>query len=366
MTRFELLRWRDMAPGDRAAWAAFRAADRALRSPYFALGWLDAVDAARGDLVVLRGSRNGRPIAFLPVHARAYGLEPAGGPLCDWHGFVAAPDADFSAREALGSRFTNYRFSAAPASDRALTPFTRRRDVSPLIDLSDGFAAYLSPKRGAAPRAVRSWRRGLRKLDQAGKPWRFVLDDPDPEVLGALLRMKSAQLRRTGKTDVLSYRWARRLIECLMDLEDDAFRGMLSSLWIGDRLAAAHLGIRSGPVLHYWAPAHEREFSAYSPGMILMGQLAEHGAADGIAEIDLGPGLYRHKRDLANGAAPLIAGVVHGRSLSGRASAVAHGALRRWERLPLGALTEAPRRILRRSELILARFAPGPEGGAGA
>ena len=60
MTRFDLMKWRDLTAGDRQAWRAFRMADSGLRSPYFDLGWLDAVDRARGDLHVVKASRRGQ------------------------------------------------------------------------------------------------------------------------------------------------------------------------------------------------------------------------------------------------------------------------------------------------------------------
>src|SRR5690349_10248815 len=79
MTSFGVLKWRNLPARDREAWTAFRDARPELRSPYFDLGWLDAVAAARGDLLVLRGARDGRPFAFLPFHPGLLGAaQPAG------------------------------------------------------------------------------------------------------------------------------------------------------------------------------------------------------------------------------------------------------------------------------------------------
>ena len=103
MTRFELLSWRELTPRDRDAWRAFRAADPGLRSPYFDLGWLDAIDRSRGDLRVIRGSGRHGPVAYLPLHPRPFVAEPAGGPFSDWHGFVAA--LGLAHMEALHRRF---------------------------------------------------------------------------------------------------------------------------------------------------------------------------------------------------------------------------------------------------------------------
>src|SRR5262245_60156117 len=104
MTTFTVLRWRDLPARDREAWTAFRAARPELRSPYFDIGWLDAVASARGDLFVLRGSRDGKALAFLPFHPGLLGTaQPAGANFGDWHGFVAEPGARIDALEALSA-----------------------------------------------------------------------------------------------------------------------------------------------------------------------------------------------------------------------------------------------------------------------
>lgn len=360
MTRFELVKWRDLRPLDREAWRAFRAANLALRSPYFDLGWYDALNSARGDLHVLRGTANGAPVAFLPFHPRPFGAEPPGGPFSDWHGFVASPDAIFEAPAALAAGTVNYLFTAAPAGDPGLSAFADGADASHLMDLSQGFELYAKPRAGAAPRAARNWRRGLRKLQEDGREMRFVLDDRNPETLAVLLALKSDQFRRTGHPDRLAYAWSRRLMRAVFDSRNEGFQGLLSSLWIDGVLAAAHLGMRSGGVLHYWLPVFEARFAAYAPGVVLMAEMAREGAAAGVTEIDLGPGDYQHKKELANASAPLISGVVHAASPAGRASRAAHALSRRWSAAPVGPLARLPLKAFRRLTRVFEARAPEP------
>jgi CelD/BcsL family acetyltransferase involved in cellulose biosynthesis len=360
MTCFELVKWRDLSAADRDAWRAFRAASPGLRSPYFDLGWFDALASVRGDLQVIRGKGRHGPTAFLPFHARPLGAEPAGGPFSDWHGFVAEPGTPLDARAALAAGTPNYRFNAAPASDPGFAPLAEARDHSHLMDLTGGFELYAKPKGGSAPKAARNWRRGFRKMEEDGREPRFVLDEHDPEVLTQLLAIKSDQFRRTGHPDRLAYGWSRALMRAVFDSRVDAFTGLLSALYIDGELAAAHLGMRSGGVLHYWMPVFETRFSAYAPGVVLMAEMAREGAAAGVVEIDLGPGDYQHKKELANAGAPLIAGVAHAASLVGGASRLAYGAGRRWSALPLGAAAALPHRISRRLERALEARAPAP------
>jgi CelD/BcsL family acetyltransferase involved in cellulose biosynthesis len=281
MSCFDLVKWRDLSAGDRDAWRAIRAASPSLRSPYFDLGWFDALDRVRGDLQVIRERGPHGATAFLPFHARPVGAEPAGGPFSDWHGFIAEPGTRVDAPKALAAGAPNFRFTAAPTADAGLSPFAETRDHSHLMDLSSGFDAYAKPKTGAAPKAARNWRRGFRKMQEDGRDARFVLDDRNPQVLPALMAMKSDQFRRTGHPDRLAYRWSRELLRTLGGSRSDGFAGLMSSLYIDGELAAAHLGMRSGGVLHYWMPVFDTRFSAYAPGVVLMAEMAREGAAAG-------------------------------------------------------------------------------------
>lgn len=359
-TSYEVLRWGELSAHDRATWAAWREQDRNLRSPFFDLGWLDVLQRCRGDVSVVRIARLGAALGFLPFHAGPYRIRPAGGPFSDWHGFVAAPEESFDVRRAVGAAGALFCFSAAPEGQTLLAEFAEQHAQSHIMDLSDGFAAYAAPPGRAAPRAVRSWRRSVRKLEQDGRELKFVYDDSSPEVLAQLIRLKSAQHRRTGSVDVMSYDWSRRLLSAVHATRSDGFSGLLSSLWIDGELAAAHFGMRSGEVLHYWQPVYRPEFAAYGPGMILMRELAREGAERGLREIDLGPGDYRHKHELANGVAPMIGGAVHAITAAGRLGAAVLGAKARWRRLPVGRFSTLPDRALRRADRVLARFAPAP------
>jgi CelD/BcsL family acetyltransferase involved in cellulose biosynthesis len=324
MTSFDLLRWRDLTPRDREAWRAFRNGNRALRSPYFDLGWCDAVDRARGRPVrpegLERGARGG--VSALPPAAFQRGA--AGGrDLCGLARLRAEPGTALDARAALASGPATLAFSGVPEADPALAPWTQKTGTSHLMDMADGFEAYARPKGRAAPKAIANLRRAGRKLEADGRSLRVVVEDSDRATLDALLRLKSAQYRRSGHADALSWAWSRRLMDVLFELRGDGFRAVLSSLWIDDELAAAHFGLRSGAVLHHWLPAYDPKFAAYAPGNVLAVEIARAAAADGVTEIDLGQGDYPWKKEFANASATAIKGVVHGACLAGRRNAAA-------------------------------------------
>ena len=174
MVDYQIVRWRDLTQADRQAWTAFRDAQFHLSSPYFDLGWFDAVDRARGDLFVSRGARRGAAVAFLAFHPGVFGVaRPAGGTFCDWHGFVAEPGFSPDAGVALARGPAGFRFESAPAADPGLAIHGDDRDVSHMVDLSDGFEVYARPANRAAPKALSNHRGAMRK--HTGTGWMGVL-----------------------------------------------------------------------------------------------------------------------------------------------------------------------------------------------
>src|SRR5690606_28472796 len=102
--------------------------------------------------------------------------------------------------------------------------------------------------------------------------------------------------------NILHLPWARQLVEHLRTIEGERFAGVLSALYVGDTLAAAHFGIRTRRVLHYWIPAYNHELSRYSPGLLALVELARAASERGIERIDLGTGEERYKLRAATGA----------------------------------------------------------------
>jgi hypothetical protein len=220
-------------------------------------------------------------------------------------------EESFDVRRAVGAAGALFCFSAAPGGQTLLAEFAEQHARSHLMDLAQGFAGYAAPGPRPRPGRCGAGDEASGKLEQDGRELKFVYDDASPEVLAQLISLKSAQHRRTGSVDVMSYGWSRRLLGAVHATRSDSFSGLLSSLWIDGELAAAHFGMRSGGSCTTGSRIYRPEFAAYGPGMILMRELARDGAERGLSEIDLGPGDYRHKNELANGAAPMVGGAVH-------------------------------------------------------
>jgi CelD/BcsL family acetyltransferase involved in cellulose biosynthesis len=127
---------------------------------------------------------------------------------------------------------------------------------------------------------------------------RYVHDERDPAALLTLTGWKSAQYRRTGRSDRFSHHWINHLVQQLFHTRSEPFAGNLSVLYADGRPIAAHFGLRTERVLACWFPAYDPEFSKYSPGLILHLRMAEGAAADGIAYMDLGRGQKEYKDSL--------------------------------------------------------------------
>ena len=127
---------------------------------------------------------------------------------------------------------------------------------------------------------------------------------PDSREVGALRTLmgwKSDQYRRTGRLDRFSQPWIIELLDSLLATRTGGLSGMLSVLYAGEAPAAAHFGLRSGPILAHWFPAYDTRFFRYSPGLIHHLRLAEESAAAGIQLIDLGKGAKQYKETLKSG-----------------------------------------------------------------
>jgi CelD/BcsL family acetyltransferase involved in cellulose biosynthesis len=87
-------------------------------------------------------------------------------------------------------------------------------------------------------------------------------------------------------------------------------------------MVAAHFGMRSRNIWHYWFPAFDPAYEKFSPGITLLLKMAQAAQGLGISVIDLGKGNQAYKQRLMNRAIPLAEGFVEVPSLISAARAV--------------------------------------------
>jgi CelD/BcsL family acetyltransferase involved in cellulose biosynthesis len=143
----------------------------------------------------------------------------------------------------------------------------------------------------------------------------------DREVLETLITWKRQQYARIKSVDHLAKAWQQNLLRQIVDTQTDGFAGMLSAMYVGQKLAAIHLGMRSRGVLHSWYPAYATDdprLSKLSPGLMLWVMLMKQSLDLGIRHVDLGRGGEPYKQSLKTGDILLAEGSVDSRPVVSR------------------------------------------------
>jgi CelD/BcsL family acetyltransferase involved in cellulose biosynthesis len=331
-----------------ATWSRIQKDDSALASPFFCPQFTRIVASARDDVHVGVLEKDGRVFGFFPFQlGRLRAGVPVGWRISDYQGVVAEDGATWDAKDLIRAcGLKTWEFDHVIAARSQFQPFVRTRRESPFIDVSHGFEAYLQKRREAGFGEIATASRKMRKLAREHGELRFEPHVADSEALTTLLRWKSEQYLRSGVANVLAEPWVRQVLELAHTTQEDDFAGMLSMLFAGDRVVAAHFGVRSNSVWHYWFPAYDPEFSRYSPGIALLLKMAEQAPALNLGMIDLGKGETRYKLGLMSGAVPLIEGRVEHPSLAAAAARVRHGGKALVRRT---SVARPARRIMRRA-----------------
>lgn len=295
-----------------AAWASFQEQSPEFDSPYFRPEFAEAVAAVRDDVEVAVLLEDERPVGFLSFQRSGpHNAKPVGGRLSDYQGVVARPGLAFDAAELARACGLNvFDFDHMLASQKPFESYHRFIDHSPYLDLSHGFEAYRATLRKSARVVMRTTFRLSRKLSREVAPVRCEMFSMDGSAFETLLQWKSAQYRDTNVTDVFSFPWTTALLREIWKRQSESFQGVLSVLYAGERPLAAHFGMRSSDVLHWWFPAYDREFADYGPGRVLLALVAQQCESHGINKIDMGRGVAKHKSLVMSGTTEVAVGSV--------------------------------------------------------
>jgi CelD/BcsL family acetyltransferase involved in cellulose biosynthesis len=237
-----------------------------------------------------------------------------------------------------------WSFDHLPAELTAFAPYVFGRGQSPYLDLSEGFEPYLASRQARSDVRDTLGKRA-RKLAREVGPVRFVPESDATDLLAQLFEWKRHQYAETGVRDVLADAGSRELLEQVHLTRGVEFAGTLSVLYAGEVVVALQFGLRSALAWHCWFPAYNRELSRYSPGLMLLLELARAAPPLGIREMDLGKGEASYKLALATGSLALYEGCVGARALSALPVRVRTGARRALRR---AGVHRAARRALHR------------------
>ena len=199
--------------------------------------------------------------------------------------------------QAVCSTLAGFDFHHGLSSQSAFERAALRHMTSPCLDLRLGFEVWLA-QRKSQTRSITNVERKRRKLSREVGPTRIVFNDPT--AWSKFLDWKHEALKGKRRRTVLDEPWVVAVLETIRDERSMGFSGVLSTLYAGDRIVAAHFGMKSRTVLHWWFPTYDPAFSKYSPGLILLLELARYLDPSEIGLIDLGRGQERYKAEFAN------------------------------------------------------------------
>jgi len=319
---YHLKEFENLSDAERASWSTIHGSNPSLASPYFHPEFTGAVASVREDVRVTVIESAGRAIGFFPFQRGRFGKgRPVGGPLSDFHGVIAEAGAEWSVADLLrASRLSVWSFDHLIENQDGFAAYRASEHRSPTIDVSEGYDAYIAGRRADGSKQILKTEGLGRKLEREVAPMRVELDSRDPAVFEQVLAWKSEQCRETRLPDIFGVLWTRRLLERLFNTRGPDFAGVLSALYVGDELAAAHIGMRSRTVWHYWFPSYDEKYAKFSTGLLLLLRMAQAAPGMGIRLIDLGKGETMYKQRLMSGASTVWEGSIERSSLwtSGR------------------------------------------------
>ena len=294
-------------------WLELRASNPALDSPYFHPAFAAAVASTRpGVRVIVGETADGSVASFLPVQFDKRTCRPAGWPAADFQGPICAPNVDFDITAALRSaKIGSYEFDHMLDGLPGFEPWIFGREPSSYVDVSGGLDGYMSRASSTGKRRIKDAARLGRKAEREYGPVRSVVESTDSSVLDVVISLKQRQYQATGARDYFAMARHVELMHRLMATSTDPeFGGLLSAVYAGEHLIAAHFGLRAGPVLHWWFPVYDPEFSRLDPGWMQLRAVLEAGPELGLERIDLGRGDGEWKRWLGTGYQLVCQGAV--------------------------------------------------------
>ena len=290
---------KDLDPELANRWEQMRQVNGALRSPFFAVEFTQAVSQVRDDCWVAVVEAAGVPVGFLPYHRDGRTLFPIGRMINDAHGIVSDGKTLIPWAWVLDQLDANaYQYHALFAGIEDADDHAFGWTKTFLCDLRASelpYAHWLEQNR----KTIFKQRRKTRRLIREEGHLRLEYACSDPAVLERLIELKRAQYQNTRIFDIFSVAWIRDLMFLMLEHQKQ-LQGRLSALYAGDQLVAIHMGIQEGTLLHYWFPVFDRAFGYASPGTALFLEIVQSANEHDIDMIDFGYGELPYKWTLNN------------------------------------------------------------------
>jgi CelD/BcsL family acetyltransferase involved in cellulose biosynthesis len=293
-------------------WSNIQQNNPELQSPCFCPEFALSVASVRKDVFIGIIKEGSEIVGFFPFQKNNFGFgRPLCGRLSDFQAVIIENRYDFNVNELIRKcGLVVWDFDHLIESQAPFKPYHRRIDKSPYINLSNGYESYVLDQIRNGSKLIKKINTFETKLEKDFGKIRFEIDSLEKKPLEELLLWKASQYAKTGKINIFSFDWTRNLLDHILKTRTQNFSGILSVLYAENELIAAHIGMRSQTVLHWWYPAYSTKYDKYSPGLILLQKVAESAPLLGIKIIDLGKGEDLYKKRFSNGETIVAEGSV--------------------------------------------------------
>jgi CelD/BcsL family acetyltransferase involved in cellulose biosynthesis len=332
-------------------WEMLRATNATYASPFYSPHFALAVGEVRRDAQVAIIEQDRRIVGFLPFHrVRGRIAKPIGGHLNDYHGAILERGLTLAKSSLLqAAGLDAYDFDHLPEQFGYGLQSAASCPASPQMDLSGGYDACISAKGASWKRGQRDMSRKLRKMEREIGPIRFEFSSDSSDLFDAHVEMRNTLYRRMGLRTNYCTGWEGEVLRNLRKTRGAEFRSVLSVFFAGSLPVAAHFGLVSSGVFHWWFPAYDISVQRYSPGLQLIDHCARQSAMEGVSIIDFGKGGDRYKALFADCNVPMVKGSAyqHG-SFAARARTVHATILDIAERILPSSINAYPRKSVER------------------
>ena len=168
-------------------WRALQATRPEWRNPFLAPEFTLAVGRARPRAPGARVEA-GRPgVGLLPLAGRGEGVGQARAGISDCQAVLHEPGFDFDAMALIRAcGLPVWEFDHLLADQKPFWPYHTEREGSPLMDLREGFDAYLRQRRAATSGSIKA---ALRKQRKLAREWGETGEAPTARQLHVRIRI---------------------------------------------------------------------------------------------------------------------------------------------------------------------------------
>lgn len=308
--RITTARPQELGAPEFARWREFLAADPAQDNPFLSPEFTLAVAEIRPNVRVAVVSEGNDIVGFLPYQRNALGVaRPVGRGFRDRDGAALAPGVQLDAPALLRAcDLAVWQFDHQVPGQLSATSSRTTSLPSPVIDLSNGYDAYVGGMRARASATLKSVSYKRRKLEREVGEVRHEMHSLDAGALRTFMRWKSDQYFRTGREDLFAQPGIADMMARLQHTRSERFSGSLSLLYAGDRVVASHFGLHTPRTLVLWLPSYDTAFAKYSPGFIQLLELSADAARLGIGTFELGRSRHSYKDQFKTGHVHVLEG----------------------------------------------------------